>query len=758
MKKVWSKSIGDEKNVSAAFVYTCKNIPGLTLKLAASNVYQVYVNGEFLAYGPLRAAHGYSNLREYPISADEEVDEIRLVVIVAAYRINSFYTVEEEPFFAAEVCAGEEKVAGTYDFAMYRLDDRRQKVHRYSFQRTFVESYRLDERREKLFGGVYEYPALEMSEVQGNQLLDTDLDEPLYDAVRPVLIEHGSAEIDENRHVFKDRAITQISETYKGFTESELEENTIAEACRIACRMDTINRAGSYIEKGYQFFDFGRIVSGFFEMDMTVPGHAEVYVLFDEILGEEYRTRVEPDFSGPERPLVPYRMECSNVIKWSLEEGAHHLVSFEPYTFRYAKVIVLTGGGYLENFGAVLFENPDDNLKFTCKDQTLQKIFDAAKNTFRQNAVDVLTDCPSRERAGWLCDSYFTAQTEQFVTGFNKVEKNFLNNYRLSRPLPDEAKGMLPMCYPSDFLDRTYIPNWAMWFVLELRDYKRRTGDGAFVESCRPRVYELLEFFRRFEGKYGFLEKLESWVFIEWSRANEFTQDVNFPTNMLYAAMLECVADLYADETLAERAEKLKKDIIELSYNGEFFVDNALYNEAGELVKTANTTETCQYYAFYLGIASKETFPKLYDIMFDEFGPKRNASTQYKNVFASNAFMGNIMRLSYLAQVGRAAQAVEECREYYGYMAERTGTLWENITPNASCNHGFASFILTLVVSATTGLAAFDRNAKTVTVIKPSCKVKSKLELRLPEGKLKIKAKNGKMRIRLPKGYVLIKD
>ena len=61
-------------------------------------------------------------------------------------------------------------------------------------------------------------------------------------------------------------------------------------------------------------------------------------------------------------------------------------------------------------------------------------------------------------------------------------------------------------------------------------------------------------------------------------------------------------------------------------------------------------------------------------------------------------------------------------------------------------------------MSAATGLAAFDRNAKTVTVVKPSYKAKSKLELRLPEGKLKIKAKNGKMRIRLPKGYVLIKE
>ena len=764
MKKVWSRSIGGEKNISAAFVYTCKNHPELTLRLAASNVYQVYVNGEFCAYGPLRTAHGYSNLREYAVDVPEETAEVQLTVIVAAYCINSFYTVDEEPFFAAEVCAGGQCIADTFDFKMYRLDDRRQKVHRYSYQRTFVESYHLDGRREKLFSGVFEYPVLDMSEVQGNRILETDLSEPRYDRVRPKLIEHGSAEVDEHRKVFVDRAIRDITEAYKGFYESELEENTIAEACRIACRMDTINKAGGHLERGYQLFDFGRNVSGFFELNVSVPGHAEVYVLFDEILGEEYRAAGDPDFSGPERPLVPYRMECSNVVKWSLEEGTHRLLSFEPYTFRYAKIVVLTGSADILGFGAVLYENPDDNLTFSTRDAALQKIVDAAKNTFRQNAVDVLTDCPSRERAGWLCDSYFTAKAEQFITGANKVEKNFLESYRLSRPLPGKAKGMIPMCYPADFLsadqsgDGTYIPNWAMWFVLQLRDYKRRTGDGAFVESCRGRVYEIVDFLERFRGKSGFLEKLESWVFVEWSKANEFTQDVNFPTNMLYAAMLECVADLYADEALAESAHKLKADIIEFSYNGEFFTDNAVYNEAGELVRTENTTETCQYYAFYLGLASKETFPKLYDVMFDEFGPKQDPGKRYPKVWRSNAFVGNTLRLWYLARSGRAAQALEECRDFYGYMAERTGTLWENITPNASCDHGFASSILNLIVSASTGLLGFDCNAKTVTVAKPACRVKSKLELRLPDGKLKLKSKNGKIRIRLPKGYVLVKE
>ena len=37
---------------------------------------------------------------------------------------------------------------------------------------------------------------------------------------------------------------------------------------------------------------------------------------------------------------------------------------------------------------------------------------------------------------------------------------------------------------------------------------------------------------------------------------------------------------------------------------------------------------------------------------------------------------------------------LEDIRGFFLPMAEKTGTLWENMTPTASCNHGFASHVL----------------------------------------------------------------
>lgn len=94
-------------------------------------------------------------------------------------------------------------------------------------------------------------------------------------------------------------------------------------------------------------------------------------------------------------------------------------------------------------------------------DEKLEKIYRAALNTFAYNCVDIFMDCPSRERAGWLCDGYFTGRVEHLLTGENRTEHDFLENFLLPKKFERLPKGMLPMCYPSDHPDGNFIPTWA---------------------------------------------------------------------------------------------------------------------------------------------------------------------------------------------------------------------------------------------------------------------------------------------------------
>lgn len=157
-------------------------------------------------------------------------------------------------------------------------------------------------------------------------------------------------------------------------------------------------------------------------------------------------------------------------------------MSAEPYGFKYIKLICFGGELEINNLSITETVCPVPiTLDFETDDEGLNKILAAAKETFIQNSFDIFTDCPTRQRAGWLCDSFFLGRAEKRFTGKNLIERNFLENFLLPEGFDNIPEGMLPMCYLADVDGGGFIPNWAMWFILELKDYKERTGESEYA-------------------------------------------------------------------------------------------------------------------------------------------------------------------------------------------------------------------------------------------------------------------------------------
>jgi len=102
----------------------------------------------------------------------------------------------------------------------------------------------------------------------------------------------------------------------------------------------------------------------------------------------------------------------------------------------------------------------------------------------------------------------------------------------------------------------------------------------------------------------------------------------------------------------------------------------------------------CQYYAFFFRTATPELYPELWARLRDEFGPARKQNNPYPDVAFANAFIGNYLRLELLSREGLSQQILDESIAEYLTMADQTGTLWENMTSVASCNHGFAAHLV----------------------------------------------------------------
>jgi alpha-L-rhamnosidase len=722
MKKavpVWVQGREKEMNLVLGFRGTFQVVENrnFTLKISASTLYRVSLNGEFLGYGPARAAHGYFRVDEYNLSKLTQKGKNIIAVEVAGYNVNSYYTLDQSSFFQAELELDGQTVLATgtdKGFDAIQIKERLQKVERYSFQRTFTEYYRLKNDFDKWTKSPeVQFEPLKLATLNPVKLLPRNLLMPLFDIVRPVSVHsRGTFQLIKPDEYIKDRSLTQISGKYKGFPEVELEVIPSLEVQEITSTMhDTLAmpfRVGDNIsitENEFCIFDFGFNLSGFIGGEISCKEQSRVLFYFDEIL-------LDGDVNSKKRTSG-----VSNVVVYELEPGTYNLETFESYTFKYLKMIVLKGSCRIHNVYLREYAYPENKLaSFSCSNYQLNEIYMAARQTYRQNAVDLLTDCPSRERAGWLCDSYFSAIMEKEFTGSSAVTRNFFENYALPDKFSNLPEGMVPMCYPADHINGNFIPNWALWFIIQVNDYALRGGDPILVARLKARVEGILEYFSKFENETGLLEKLDKWIFVEWSEANSFVQDVNYPTNMLYSAALSEAADLYGNEKWRQKSEIIRQSVLKQSYNGTFFVDNAIRNNKGKLEITSNTTEICQYYAFYFNLVTPESHPELWERLISEFGPNRNAEVTYPKVFKANALNGNYIRLEILSRYGMYKQALKEVQDYFYKMAQLTGTLWEMMGSGSSCNHGFASYLGHVLYRDALGINQIDYKAKEVTI------------------------------------------
>ncbi|MBQ4268089.1 MAG: hypothetical protein IJB97_00395, partial [Clostridia bacterium] len=537
-----------------------------------------------------------------------------------------------------------------------------------------------------------------------------------------------SAEEFENGNIFEKSDFTEYDDAYlnrrnaKNFSREEQEYRITLENDRYG--FEKTGAVGDELQRAYKAYRLPKNATGFIAFDIEVTEDANVMINYDEKLSpltyrycEKFRSekanevnlavdRTQNSRNGACNIDV-YRLHSISLLNYKLGRGRYALTAFEPDAMQYFRIYVIDGKARVSNVRLITYENEDVKAQFHSEDEDLNLIFESALNTFKANAVDILTDCPSRERAGWLCDSYFSGRAEKIITGENFVEKNTLETFR---DYPEGTcaclpRGMLPMCYPADHkANGRYIPNWCMWFVLEAESYLERSGDSELVTELKEKILAFVDSQLQFMNADGLLEDVAGWIFVEWSRANDLVDGVNYPTNMLFSMVLKAVARLYGEEKYAKIAAKMDEQIVKQSFNGKFFVDNATRDENGVLIRNMEWTETCQYYAFWCGYANKETHSELFEIIFNEICDYTDLSDKYPTMSRSDSFIGLYLRLDYLSRIRENEKVVRDLKNFFLFQAKETKSFWEYKTPSASCCHAFASLMCEWILKAVFGI------------------------------------------------------
>lgn len=153
-----------------------------------------------------------------------------------------------------------------------------------------------------------------------------------------------------------------------------------------------------------QVVDLGQNINGWLRLSGLGPAGTEITLTHGEWLGADGDVAVE--HMRPAFPFLPHPLGAGQVDT-VVSDGCSG--GFEPrhttHGFQYVRV-----DGYPADLspdgvsGVVVHTDMRRTGWFSCSDDRINRFHDAAVWSFRDNACDIPTDCPTRERAGWTGD------------------------------------------------------------------------------------------------------------------------------------------------------------------------------------------------------------------------------------------------------------------------------------------------------------------------------------------------------------------
>ena len=360
---VWKKGESTALHSRVVFLARLDYAKDASLTITGCNFYRVFLNGEFVGYGPARTSHGYAEVDSYPLNLSASRQNV-LEIYALAYGSDNYYAPNEPAFLQAEVVANGTVLSATgKDFLLREWNEKIQKIIRYSFQRGFAEGYDFTRNPAE-----WEEPEI----VEGRILLPRMVSYPTYREYRAATRERGRFEYTP-RPIEDDPWL--CSHFFRTFPSREYEMDAYRYGL---CLTYEPNSSEKECKGGtYSIFALEASKTGFLHLKGRVKEESEIYLYFDEI---------DCHFGTKDRIDVNFRRSgCMNGVGLRLKTGEFDFVSFEPYSAKYVRLVVKYG--HIENpeFSIQSYENPDaDRFVLECDDPDIVRIAEASPLFYRR--------------------------------------------------------------------------------------------------------------------------------------------------------------------------------------------------------------------------------------------------------------------------------------------------------------------------------------------------------------------------------------
>ncbi len=233
--------------------------------------------------------------------------------------------------------------------------------------------------------------------------------------------------------------------------------------------------------------DVGQNINGWIRLSRLGPHGTEVTLTHGEWLDREGDVTQEHLYARSIQTDTDLPFQTDVVISAGVDGDV-----FEPRHsskgFQYVRVEGDLGGLSADDITAVVVHTDLPRIGgFQCSDERINQLHRICDWSFRGNACDLPTDCPTRERAGWTGDWQIFVETAAFlydVTGFNR---KWLRDLSAEQRPDGRVTNLVPESHPGDERPPEFWPltegssGWGDAAVHVPWVQHRMTGDTALL-------------------------------------------------------------------------------------------------------------------------------------------------------------------------------------------------------------------------------------------------------------------------------------
>ena len=186
---------------------------------------------------------------------------------------------------------------------------------------------------------------------------------------------------------------------------------------------ETFTGTLSATPSGKKLIDFGQNIAGYISFRINARAGQKLVFRFGEMLkeGELYQKNIQLSMGKKTTPLQKIEYLC--------KEGVNeYKTKFAVFGFQYAEIDSDVEIG-AENVTAIaVCSDLERTGWFESSNALLNRFTDATVWSAKNNHLDIPTDCPTRERHGWLGDAQIFADTASYLFNYLPFARKFEND------------------------------------------------------------------------------------------------------------------------------------------------------------------------------------------------------------------------------------------------------------------------------------------------------------------------------------------